>query len=87
MMKGCRYWLETSGYRGVAASGSKGVVADFIDDQQQVAAQVSRLCTEEPGMVNIGLSEWSAPGARSGHIGSQSGFVQVQVSAYSVGVL
>ncbi len=33
------------------------------------------------------MAEWPAPFFRSGLIGSQSGVVQVQVSAYSVGVL
>jgi hypothetical protein len=47
------------------------------------------------GRVDAGLAEgvtstesqWPAPCFRSGLIGSQSGVVQVQVSAYSVGVL
>jgi len=44
-------------------------------------AAVHQLITE------LGLSEWPAPCFRSGLIGSQSGVVQVQCSAYSVGVL
>jgi hypothetical protein len=37
--------------------------------------------------VALSKTDWPAPCFRSGLIGSQSGFVQVQCSAYSVGVL
>jgi hypothetical protein len=54
--------------------------ADFVTKDGIAVTTAARV-------LQVSRQAWPAPCFRSGLIGSQSGVVQVQVSAYSVGVL